>query len=82
MRRCGSSFHVIDSINLDADLSWRSAQEQSVSDDNGLPTSVCNASLANEYGTGTGYGSDDVLRCVVDVYAQASIHIFLQVVYI
>jgi hypothetical protein len=31
-----------------------------------------------------GSGSDDVLRCVpvVDVYAQASIHIFLQVVYI
>jgi hypothetical protein len=39
-------------------------------------------SLVNEYGTGTGSGSDDVLRCVVDVYAQASIHIFLQVVYI
>jgi hypothetical protein len=43
-------------------------------------------SLVNEYGTGTGTGSgsDDVLRCVpiVDVYAQASIHIFLQVVYI
>jgi hypothetical protein len=40
--------------------------------------------LLNEYGTGTGSGSDDVLRCapVVDVYAQASIHIFLQVVYI
>jgi hypothetical protein len=38
-------------------------------------------SLVNEYGTGTGSGSDDVLRCVVDVYAQASIHIFLQVVY-
>jgi hypothetical protein len=44
---------------------------------------VQRASLANEYGTGTtGSGSDDVLRCVVDVYAQASIHIFLQVVYI
>jgi hypothetical protein len=39
-------------------------------------------SLVTEYGTGTGSGSDDVLRCVVDVYAQASIHIFLQVVYI
>ena len=38
--------------------------------------------IFNEYGTGTGSGSDDVLRCVVDVYAQASIHIFLQVVYI
>ena len=39
--------------------------------------------LLNEYGTGAGSGSDDVLRCVVDVYAQASIHIFLlQVVYI
>jgi hypothetical protein len=31
--------------SLDADASWRSAQEQSVSDDNGLPTSVCNARL-------------------------------------
>jgi hypothetical protein len=39
-------------------------------------------SLVTEYGTGTGSGSDDVLRCVFDVYAQASIHIFLQVVYI
>jgi hypothetical protein len=39
-------------------------------------------SLANEYGSGSGSGSDDVLRCIVDVYAQASIHIFLQVVYI
>jgi hypothetical protein len=39
-------------------------------------------SLVTEYGTGAGSGSDDVLRCVVDVYAQASIHIFLQVVYI
>jgi hypothetical protein len=40
--------------------------------------------LLNEYGTGTGSGSDDVLRCVpvVDVYAQASIRIILQVVYI
>jgi hypothetical protein len=42
---------------------------------------VQRASLANEYGTGTGSGSDDVLRCVSDVYAQASIHIFLQVAY-
>lgn len=39
-------------------------------------------SFVNEYGSGAGSGSDDVLRCVVDVYAQASIHIFLQVVYI
>jgi hypothetical protein len=31
--------------SLDADPSWRSAQEQSVSDDNGLPTSVCSARL-------------------------------------
>jgi hypothetical protein len=45
---------------------------------------VQRASLANEYGTvtgtGTGSGSDDVLRCVFDVYAQASMHILLQVV--
>jgi hypothetical protein len=29
----------------EGDPSWRSAQEQSVSDNNGLPTSVCNARL-------------------------------------
>jgi hypothetical protein len=43
-------------------------------------------SLVNKYGTGTGTGTgsgcEDVLRCGVDTYAQASIHIFLQVVYI
>jgi hypothetical protein len=46
------------------------------------PQCATPVSLVNEYGTGSGSGSDDVLRCVpvVDVYAQASIHIFLQVV--
>jgi hypothetical protein len=46
------------------------------------PQCVTLVSLVNEYGTGTGSGSDDVLRCVVDVYAQTSIRIILQVVYI
>jgi hypothetical protein len=32
--------------SLDADASWRSAQEQSISDNDGLPTSVCNARLS------------------------------------
>jgi hypothetical protein len=51
---------------------------------NDQPQCATLVSLVNEYGTGTGSGSDDVLRCVplVDVYAQSSIHIFLQVVYI